>query len=225
MGVMDTFVPLVKNKMNVIVLKKMKKGFILAAVACLAVLGANAQSKQVKVNVVLNPALSIEVNDGSLDQGQTGLAENGAVNLIYNTATDYTTGVNKQVNDHLKVTAVGTGYKVYAKASSNVLTRNGGDGDQAAATMAGEIVSVKVGTGSSFDVATLYSDRAANSGKGKDIFASGNSNSSASVVAQPLNVLYAARALNSTEVQNFLGKNNKTGARYTVDVVYDILAD
>lgn len=222
--------------MNVIVLKKMKKGLILAAAVCLTILGAKAQTTTtpttvVKVNVILNPALSIEVNETSLDQNINGLEEAGAVNLVYKTATDYTSGVQKTVKDHLKVTAVGTGYKVIARASSNSLTRAGGNGDQADATMAGEIVTVKVNGGSAISIADIYAKNGVvntKNGKtvnGETMLVAGNSNSAGSVVAQPVDVLYAARALNSSEVKKFLGENNTLGARYTVNVTYDIIAD
>ncbi len=216
--------------MNVIVLKKMKKGLILAAAACLTILGAKAQTTA-KVNVVLNPALSIEVNDASLDQTINGLEEAKAVNLVYKTASDYVSGVKKPVADHLKVTAVGTGYKIYARASSNTLARSGGNGENAVMQMAGEIVTVKVHTGSAITIADINAKSNqvntinGKSVKGETMYVSGASNSNASVVAQPINVEYAARALNSAEVKGFLGTNNTQGARYTVNVIYDILAD
>lgn len=209
--------------MNVIVLKKMKKGLILAAAACLTILGAKAQTATTKVNVILNPALSIEVNEGSLDLGGKGLEEAKAINLVYRTAADYTSGVKRVVADHLKVTAVGTGYKIYAKTSGTTLTRVGTHGDGALATMPGENVTVSVGGQSGFTIKAISDDNSTT--RGKAIYTSAVSNSSGSVVALPLPVEYAAKALNSADVKNFLGTNNTQGAKYTVNVMYEILAD
>ena len=209
---------------------------MLAAIAGLSIAGVQAQTTTTtpttttKVNVVLNPAFSIEVDNSTLDQTADGLAEAQAVNLVYRTASDYATGVKKNVNNHLKVTSVGTGYKIFATADSRNLKKSSGAGD---AEMDGDIVTVKVGgQGNGVSIATLNGKAGAvNSGKngtsatGEVVYALGNSNSSASVVGQGLAVEYAARALTTAEVKKFLGENNQTGSRYTVNVTYSIIAD
>jgi len=216
--------------MNVIVKKKMKKGLILAAAVCLSIAGAKAQTSNVKVNVVLNPAFSIEVDNSTLDKTDNGLEQKDAVNLVYRTASDYATGVKKDIANHLKVTSVGTGYKIFATADSRNLQRTSGEG---VPEMAGEIVTVKVGNqGNGVNIAALNgkinqvnNGKNGTTAKGEVVYTLGNSNSTESVVGFGLNVEYAARALNTAEVKSFLGQNNAIGARYTVNVTYSILAD
>lgn len=70
-------------------------------------------SNEVNLNVILNPVRTLTVNQNE-------------VNLVYNTAEDYANGVSETIDNHLTVTSIGSGFKVYAKASTNDLIHTNG---------------------------------------------------------------------------------------------------
>jgi len=189
------------------------KNTILAIVfVAVSVLGAKAQSSaNVKVNVVLNPTLSISLGEGAND----GSAFD-EVTLEYKSAEDYTKGVDTLVADQLKVTSIGSGYRVRAELS------NGGkfakkDGSGIDNMDASQLLEIGVGS-------------AANKKTGAaamDFDNVGGSNASSSVLNKDVDVYYRAKELNEGQIKQLLGDNatKSSTATYTVDVVYTIAAN
>src|SRR5690606_24213713 len=126
----------------------MKKIILSTFALFAAVVITNAQTPtpptpvKVKVNVNLNAFQSIEIGSGATG----GIGEYGdVVTLNYNNATDYRTGVSKNVAKQLKVSSVGSGYSVKAKLAKSTLDRVGSDG--VATIAAGDILEVAIGKG------------------------------------------------------------------------------
>src|SRR5690606_31211324 len=95
-----------RNKKNKQI-NTMKKVILSLAIVAVAIVGVKAQtpvptgSANVKVNVVLNPVLSISLGSGAT-------AGTDEVTLTYNTTEDYTQGVTAERAKQLKVTSIGS---------------------------------------------------------------------------------------------------------------------
>jgi len=189
----------------------MKKVILSLALVVAGVVGVNAQtpSTKVKLNVVLNPVLAIEI--GNSDAANTGetipSGYDDVVTLEYKNATDYTTGVSKTVDGQLKVTSIGSDFKVYAQTSTNNLTRVS-DGNE---TMEGDLVTIAIGSSAEKNVRDLVSQQDYGTITGK------------STTAKSLDVTYRAAALNDTKLAALLGNNNNNKVTYTTDVIYTVV--
>ncbi|WP_336834244.1 hypothetical protein [Sphingobacterium siyangense] len=191
----------------------MKKLIIIASVL-LGTFGlAKAHSSaKVKVNVVLNPFQSIEIG-----KGETG-ANLDEVTLEYKNAADYKNGVEKVVPKQLKVSSVGSGFRVKAElryngvatASLNKVTGNGIN-----TVDANQLLAITVGNSAKMDVA-----------QNMDFGPVGSSDAQSSVLDKELDVKYSGKSMDETMVKKLLGNSGKdTGATYTVDVIYTIAAN
>lgn len=189
----------------------MKKVILSLALVVAGVVGVNAQtpSTKVKLNVVLNPVLAIEI--GNSDAANTGetipSGYDDVVTLEYKNATDYTTGVSKTVDGQLKVTSIGSDFKVYAQTSTNNLTRVS-DGNE---TMEGDLVTIAIGSSAEKNVRDLVSQQDYGTITGK------------STTAKSLDVTYRAAALNDTKLAALLRNNNNNKVTYTTDVIYTVV--
>lgn len=191
----------------------MKKAILSIAFVAFAIIAAKAQSSaNVKVNVVLNPTLSISLGSG---------ADNGSlhdeVTLEYKTAEDYSKGVDTLVAKQLKVTSIGSGYRVRAALSDGGKLRKssglGVDNYEASQLL-------KIGIGSAGNAVTASADM--------DLGAFGdNSNASSSVLNKELDVYYKANNLTEGQIKQLLGDNatSTSTAKYSVDVTYTIAAN
>jgi len=197
---------------------KMKK-IIFAAIAVMGSLSfANAQSSaKVKLNVELNPFQSIEIGSGAGQSNDGNGVTSGyddEVTLKYEKAADYTNGVQKLVAKQLKVSSVGSGYKIKASLSANGnFTKVAGNG--AGSYDAKKLVEIQVGGQSaSTDVNMEFGP-----------FGS-TSTAESSVLGKELDVKYIGKPLSETTVKDLLGNGGKdTKAKYTIDVVYTIAAN
>lgn len=199
-------------------IKNMKKVVLVLAVVFATVAGVKAQespkSAKVKVNVVLNPFQSIELG-GS---GQPGAVD--VVNLVYNNANDYKNGVNKLVDKQLKVSSVGSGYKISAS-----LGLNGGStgtfkkvqGGGVENIDASQLLEIAIGKTGSLNGATNGNTAAATMEFGPF---GANSTGESSVLDEFLDVKYFGKQLGQDMVRKLMGNQNK--AEYTIDVVYTI---
>lgn len=191
----------------------MKKVILSLALVVAGVVGVNAQtpstSTKVKLNVVLNPVLAIEI--GNSDAANTGetipSGYDDVVTLEYKNATDYTTGVSKTVDGQLKVTSIGSDFKVYAQTSTNNLTRVSGGNE----TMEGDLVTIAIGSSAEKNVRDLVSQQDYGTITGK------------STTAKSLDVTYRAAALNDTKLADLLRNNNNNKVTYTTDVIYTVV--
>lgn len=189
----------------------MKKVILSLALVVAGVVGVNAQtpSTKVKLNVVLNPVLAIEI--GNSDAANTGetipSGYDDVVTLEYKNATDYTTGVSKTVDGQLKVTSIGSDFKVYAQTSTNNLTRVSGGNE----TMEGDLVTIAIGSSAEKNVRDLVSQQDYGTITGK------------STTAKSLDVTYRAAALNDTKLAALLKNNSNNKVTYTTDVIYTVV--
>lgn len=192
----------------------MKKIILSFALAIITTAGIQAQTStttaDVKVNVILRPTLSIEVNLNIPNDGGE-LEESGAVNLVYKNANDYANGITKTIPSHLKVSSIGSGYKVHAQVANQNLNRSVGEG---AETMSGELVKVRINDGQERKISEL-------NGKQEMYYNGGGNGSSGSVLNQELAVTYRAEQLNTEQIANLMGPNG-AAARYTTTVTYTI---
>ncbi|SKC03232.1 hypothetical protein SAMN05660841_03751 [Sphingobacterium nematocida] len=196
----------------------MKKVVLALAVVFAAVVGTQAQtasssSVKVKVNVELNPFQSIEIGTGSNSGDE--------VNLVYNTASDYKTGVSKLVEKQLKVSSVGSGYKVKATLGFNSgnsgkfnKVQGGGVGNIDAA----QLLEIAIGKGGTVSGLTAGTTAAANMEFGPF---GATSTGESSVLDQELDVKYFGKKLDEGMLNTLFG-NQKSQAKYTIDVVYTI---
>lgn len=196
----------------------MKKVVLALAVVFAAVVGTQAQtasssSAKVKVNVELNPFQSIEIGSGSNSGDE--------VNLVYNTASDYKTGVSKLVEKQLKVSSVGSGYKV--KAALGFTSGNSGKfikvlGGGVENIDASQLLEIAIGKGGTVSGLTAGTTAAANMEFGP--FGE-TSTGESSVLDQELDVKYFGKKLDEGMLKTLFG-NQKSQAKYTIDVVYTI---
>lgn len=201
----------------------MKKVVLALAVVFATVAGVNAQttsssSAKVKVNVELNPFQSIEIGSGATSGGN-GYGDE--VNLVYNTANDYKTGVSKLVAKQLKVSSVGSGYKVKATLGFN--SGNSGKfnkvlGGGVENIDASQLLEIAIGKSGGANGITTGTTAAANMEFGPF---GATSTGESSVLDQELDVKYFGKKLDETMVKNLFG-NQKTQAKYSIDVVYTI---
>lgn len=196
----------------------MKKVVLALAVVFAAVVGTQAQtasssSAKVKVNVELNPFQSIEIGTGSNSGDE--------VNLVYNTASDYKTGVSKLVEKQLKVSSVGSGYKVKAALgfnSGNSGKFNKMQGGGVENIDAAQLLEIAIGKGGTVSGLTAGTTAAANMEFGPF---GATSTGESSVLDQELDVKYFGKKLDEGMLKNLFG-NQKSQAKYTIDVVYTI---
>lgn len=196
----------------------MKKVVLALAVVFAAVVGTQAQtasssSAKVKVNVELNPFQSIEIGTGSNSGDE--------VNLVYNTASDYKTGVSKLVEKQLKVSSVGSGYKVKAALgfnSGNSGKFNKMQGGGVENIDASQLLEIAIGKGGTVSGLTAGTTAAANMEFGPF---GATSTGESSVLDQELDVKYFGKKLDEGMLKNLFG-NQKSQAKYTIDVVYTI---
>ncbi|HMR18708.1 MAG TPA: hypothetical protein PKA53_05375 [Sphingobacterium sp.] len=195
----------------------MKKVILSVAFIAIAIVSLKAQTSggvaNVKVNVVLNPTLSISLGSGAND-GEL----QDEVTLEYKSAKDYLTGVDTTVSKQLKVTSIGSGYRLKATLSNGgKFTKVQGDASGQAEIDASQLLQVGIG-------GSTIKDGAAN----MDLDPQGsNSNASSSVLNKEIDMYYRAKELNEGQIKQILGSNaNKsTIAKYTVDIVYSIEAN
>ncbi|WP_159730337.1 hypothetical protein [Sphingobacterium sp. 18053] len=193
----------------------MKKIIFFAAAIIGSVTAVNAQSQaKVKVNVELNPFQSIEIGSGAGSEGQPTSGYDDEVTLKYEKASDYTNGVSKSITKQLKVSSVGSGYKIKATLSSN-----------------GQFNKVAGNGVNSYDAKKLVEIQVGGMSAPTDVnmeFGPFGSTSTAesSVLNKELDVKYIGKPLNEATVKELLGNGGKdTKAKYTIDVVYTIAAN
>ncbi|WP_164111534.1 MULTISPECIES: hypothetical protein [Sphingobacterium] len=200
----------------------MKKVVLALAVAFAAVVGTQAQtasssSVKVKVNVELNPFQSIEIGAGGTNSGGYG----DEVTLVYNTADDYKSGVSKVVEKQLKVSSVGSGYKVQA-----TLGFNSGNSGKFNKLQGGGVENIdaaqllEIAIGKSGSVSGLTTGTTATAGMEFGGFSS-TSTGESSVLDQELDVKYFGKKLDEGMLRTLFG-DQKDQAKYTIDVVYTI---
>lgn len=200
----------------------MKKIIFFAAAIIGSVTAVNAQSQsqsqaKVKVNVELKPFQSIEIGSGAGAGNEGEVITSGyddEVTLKYQDVNDYTKGVEKTVAKQLKVSSVGSGYKVKATLSSN-----------------GQFNKVAGNGVNSYDAKKLVEIQVGGMSAPTDVnmeFGPFGSTSTAesSVLNKELDVKYIGKPLNEATVKELLGNGGKdTKAKYTIDVVYTIAAN
>lgn len=197
----------------------MKKVILALAVAFATVAGVQAQdAAKVKVNVELNAFQSIEIGSGAQNPG---VGYGDEVTLVYNTTQDYKQGVSVEVPKQLKVSSVGTGYKIKAALSYSGNVGNfgkvEGSGDETiGASELLEIAIAKNGVNygaSQTAAASLTFDGFGTIGDG-----------ASSVLDQELDVKYIGKPLDATKLGKLFGTGNEASAtaKYTIDVVYTI---
>ncbi len=201
----------------------MKKVVLALAVVFATVVGANAQeaskSAKVKVNVVLNPFQSIEI--GTPGSTNPGAGYGDEVTLTYNTVNDYKNGVSQLVNKQLKVSSVGSGYRVSA-----ALGFNGGStgafkkiqGGGAENVDASQLLEIAIGKTGTLNGLTAGKQASANMDFGP---MGTTSTGESSVLDEFLDVKYFGKKLDGTAVSALFG-NQKTQVKYSIDVVYTI---
>lgn len=191
----------------------MKKVILSLVLVAVAIVGVNAQVNgpitKVRLNVVLNPVLAIEIgNPSAPGNGETVPPGYGdLVTLEYKNAADYTNGVSKKVAGQLKVTSIGSDFKVYAQTSANHLTRVSGGNE----TMEGELVTVAIGNGPAKNVRDMAAQQDFGTITGK------------STTAKSLDVTYSAAALDDTKLATLLKNNSNSKVTYTTDVTYTVI--
>lgn len=195
------------------------KKLILAAVALVITFSVaqaqtNTSGVKVKVNVELNPFQSIEIGSGVVP-GAAPAGYDDAVTLRYKTAADYKHGVDTLVQRQLKVSSVGSGYRVKAALSSGgkfIKELGNGQADYDAS----QLLEIAVGGKASQTAAANL-----------DFGPFGQtSDAGSSVLDQELDVKYIGKPLNEDTVKKLLGNGGKDSkAVYTVDVVYTIAAN
>lgn len=199
----------------------MKKVVLALAVVFAAVAGSQAQtasssSVKVKVNVELNPFQSIEIGTGGSNSGGYG----DEVNLVYNTANDYKAGVSKVVPKQLKVSSIGSGYKVKATLGFN--SGNSGKFNKVQGGVenidASQLLEIAIGKGGTVNGLTAGTTAAANMEFGPF---GATSTGESSVLDQELDVKYFGKKLDEGMLKTLFG-NQKSQAKYTIDVVYTI---
>jgi hypothetical protein len=177
---------------------------------------SNAQTAnpvKVKVNVNLNTLHSIEIGSGATPGGGYG----DEVTLEYNTAEDYRNGVSKLVAKQLKVTSIGSGYKIKASLSdlSNVATENLiNNGSAGAATIkASEILKIQVGAGAVQEAIQNIPEWT---------FSGQTSSGQSSVLDQELDVKYIGARIDQAHLRSYFDNVGKESISYSVVVTYSI---
>lgn len=186
-----------------------KKIILSVAIIAATIVGAQAQTNtKVKLNVVLNPVLAIEI--GNKDASNTGetipTGYEDVVTLEYKTAQDYKNGVAKNVAGQLKVTAIGSDFKVYVKTSSSHLNRVTGGSEN----LAGDLVTVQL-NGNTRSVRDMIAQQDMGTITGK------------STTAKSLDVTYRSAALDDNVLAKLLKNNNGDKVTYTTDVIYSVI--
>lgn len=184
-------------------------------IAAFATVQAQSNTANVKLNVILNPTLSIEVANWGNESTVSGLEEADAVNLVYRSADDYAKGVTKTIKGHLKATSIGTGFKIHAEtigANKTALVRTSAEG---APSMSGDLVTVNVGGQGAKLIRDMGSNR-------QEMAKFGNNDAGSSAIGQLVDVEYVAKALNAEQIKTLVG--NDKAARYTTNIMYTITA-
>lgn len=185
----------------------MKKLILFAAIlfACGTVAKADGTGKNnVKIKLQLHPIMTIEVggDTGGSDDGEEGLV-NGEVLLNYNTDDDYTDGVSRKINNHIKVVST-QGYKVKVKADN--ANFGGGDNDLGVDNITVQAFSGETGstavTLSATDQVLASSDNATNA-------------------VTTFDVLYSG--IGNNKLADYV--KNETQTNYEVNVLYTITTD
>lgn len=183
----------------------MKKIIGIASLVVLGLFGGQAAAQktttegvgnEVTLNVILNPVRTLTVNQSE-------------VNLIYSTAEHYAQGVSETIKDHLEVTSIGSGFKIYAKATADDLY-SGGQALTKAATDG--MVHVSAVGGNDRMISTMHGQNDDNKTYGVPI-AYGNA-----TLKQKFDVTYSA-AGNDAYINSIIDKQKTT---YTVNILYTI---
>jgi hypothetical protein len=194
----------------------MKKLILSAFVLLGASTVSNAQTAnpvKVKVNVNLNSFQSIEIGSGATPGGGYG----DEVTLEYKTAEDYRNGVSKLVAKQLKVTSIGSGYKIKASLSdladapTDYLKRNGSAG--VATIKASDILKIQVGAGAVKDAIQNIPEWT---------FSDQTSSGQSSVLDQELDVKYIGERIDQANLRDYFNNVGKESIRYSVVVTYSI---
>lgn len=195
----------------------MKKIIFFAVAIIGSVTAVNAQSQsqaKVKVNVELNPFQSIEIGSGAGHDGPVTSGYDDEVTLRYEKAADYTKGVDKTIAKQLKVSSVGSGYKIKANLLANgQFKKESGNG--VGTYDAKDLIEIQVGgMSATTDVNMEFGP-----------FGS-TSTAESSVLNKELDVKYIGKPLDEAAVKKLLGNGGKDAkAKYTIDVVYTIAAN
>ncbi|WP_206366901.1 hypothetical protein [Sphingobacterium sp. SGL-16] len=178
---------------------------------------SNAQTAnpvKVKVNVNLNSFQSIEIGSGATPGGGYG----DEVTLEYKTAEDYRNGVSKLVAKQLKVTSIGSGYKIKASLSdlddapTDYLKRNTGSAG-VETIKASDILKIKVGAGAVKDAFQNIPEWT---------FSDQTSSGQSSVLDQELDVKYIGERIDQANLRDYFNNVGKESIRYSVVVTYSI---
>lgn len=193
------------------------KNLILSALILIGGISiAKAQNEvKVKVNVNLKNFQSIQIGSGA-QSPETGYDD--VVTLNYNDAKDYREGVYKLVNNQLKVSSVGTGYKVTAKISSVNLNRSSSVGSENIPS--NEILQIAVGKSLSND---NKGDRKGVDIGGIDMFKNDPSSGQASVLDEELDVKYYGKPISQNKLKDYFNNTNNQPIAYWVAVLYQVV--
>lgn len=204
----------------------MKNVILSLLFVAIATVGVKAQtattSTTVQLNVVLKSLIGIEIGNESGDteyKGGGSAADYGdVVNLEYKTAEDYQNGVSKTVEGQLKVTSIGSQFKLYVQTfesrtntASGVLKRVSGGHN----TMDGNLVTVSVSGVQSGQARSVHQLQ------GQQDY--GNMTGGATA-GTDLDVTYTAAALTDAQVAALLQNHHGNEVVYTTDVVYTVMA-
>jgi hypothetical protein len=194
----------------------MKKLILSAFVLLGASTVSNAQTPnpvKVKVNVILKSFQSIEIGSGA-QNGETGYGD--VVTLTYANAENYRNGVSALINNQLKVTSVGTGFKVKANLSNINLTRTSSAGVEK--IPANEILEIEVGK----NLAGVTEGRTVDV-NGPEWDLSAVSSGQASVLDQELDVKYFGKPISDSQLKQYFNNVGNQAISYRVDVTYEVV--
>lgn len=189
-------------------------GFVLVA-SFLMLTTVHAQtSAKVKVNVELNPFQSIEIGSGAGTDGPISAGYDDEVTLRYVNSDDYKLGVEKTIAKQLKVTSIGSGFRIKATLSENgQFSKLYGNGDSK--VNADQLLQIAVGGKTSINAAAQM-----------DLGSFGASiGAEASVLDEELDVRYIGKPITSPTLLKQLLNNKDSQALYSIDVLYSISAN
>lgn len=167
----------------------------------------------VKVNIELAPFQTIQIGSGAGSNGAVTSGYGDELTLEYKSVEDYKNGVEKNVLKQLKVTSVGSGYKILATLSDDAqFYQEYGSGD--AKVDANQLLKISVGNKSSLDAETHMELGSFGATSGAE----------SSVFDQELDVKYSGKPITDPVLLKKV-LNDKTKAKYTIDVIYTIAAN
>lgn len=187
----------------------MKKFFQITAIMLSALAVTNfAQAQTTKegvdLNVILKPIQILTINN------------TGAVNLTYNTKTDYDQGVTSEQNDHLTVYSTG-GFNVTVESSDITLKNKNLDNDETIAS-SGILITAALGKTNSFANVTKLGSGIPLNKTAKEIIRNNKGG-----VDRNFDITYEGKG-GDAYVNKFFAADGGTESVYSTTVTYTIAA-